>query len=323
MLVLGLQGSPRKKGNSNHLMQLFMEQAAALGARTKVVDAARRKISPCREIGVCESDGHCPIKDEMHSEVYGLLREADIVVAATPVFFYNMTAQLKALIDRCQALWARKYRLKIKDPSAAGRKGFMLSVAATRGKNLFEAIDLTCRYFFDAISAEYTGSLTYRGVEDVGDMAAVETAALDVQLAVTQLMAPLQHRKRVLFVGRDNALGSQMAAAFARQMAWERLDVASAGVEVARQVAPQLESLMAEKGLDLGFAVTHAFEEMLDVHRPDVVIHLGDEDSSLDLAGIEVRHWSLAFDDPDSEAEFCALRDRIEMQVATLVDDLA
>ncbi len=323
MLVLGLQGSPRKKGNSNYLMQLFLERARELGARTEVVDTAHRKISPCREIGLCETDGHCPIKDDMLFEVYGLLREADIVVTATPVFFYNMSAQLKAMIDRCQTLWARKYRLKLKDPGAAGRKGFMLAVAATQGKNLFEAIDLTCRYFFDAISAEYAGSLTYRGVEGVGDMAAVKSAEADVEAAVAQLMKPFQHRRRVLFTCRDNALYSQMAAAFARQMAWQRLDVASAGIETAKRVHPQLEGMMAEKGIDLGFAATHDVKAVLRDHNPDVVIGLSTEIPPLDFSGAEVLTWPFDSAPPDSEGELRRLRDNIETRLAALVDDLA
>ena len=323
MLVLGLQGSPRKKGNSNYLMQLFLERARQRGARTQVVDTAHRKISPCREIGVCETDGYCPIKDDMLFEVYGLLRKADIVVTATPVFFYNMSAQLKAMIDRCQALWARKYRFKLKDPGAAGRKGFMLAVAATQGKNLFEAIDLTCRYFFDAISAEYTGSLTYRGVEGVGDMAAVKSVGVDIDAAVTQLMKPFEHRRRVLFACRDNALYSQMAAAFARQMAWRRLDVASAGVEEAKRVHPRLEGVMAEKGIDLGFAATHDLKAVLRDHKPDVVVGLGDEIPPLETSEAEVLTWPLDASPPDSESGLRRLRDNIEARVAALVDDLA
>jgi len=100
MLVLGLQGSPRKKGNSDFLLSLFMDQARQLGAQTIVIETDKKHIVPCKEYTTCERKGFCPIKDDMKYEIYGLLREADVLVAATPVFFFNVTAQLKSLIDR-------------------------------------------------------------------------------------------------------------------------------------------------------------------------------------------------------------------------------
>ena len=137
MFVLGLQGSPRLKGNTSLLVSAFLERAEGLGARTLRVDVARKKISPCQECGTCEREGFCPIDDDMQ-EMYFLLWEADIIVMGTPVFFYGPTAQLKALIDRSQALWARKYVHKIADPGRKWRRGCVLSVGATKGKNLFE-----------------------------------------------------------------------------------------------------------------------------------------------------------------------------------------
>jgi multimeric flavodoxin WrbA len=156
MLVLGLQGSPRKKGNTNYLLSTFMDEAEKFGARTQVVDATHKNIIPCKEYIVCEKKGFCPIDDDMKDEIYPLLREADVIVLASPVFFYNVTAQLKALIDRSQTLWARKYKLNLTDPARNYRRGFLLSVGATKGKNLFEGIDLTAQYFFEPTGASKT-----------------------------------------------------------------------------------------------------------------------------------------------------------------------
>ena len=105
MLVLGLQGSPRKKGNTNFLLETFMDAAENTGARTHVIDVTRKNIIPCKEYIVCEKKGFCPIDDDVRDEIYPLLRQAEVVVIATPIFFYNMTAQLKAVVDRCQTFW--------------------------------------------------------------------------------------------------------------------------------------------------------------------------------------------------------------------------
>ena len=216
MLVLGLQGSPRQDGNTAWLLNAFMAEAARLGARTHIIDAGKDDIKPCKEYILCEKKGICPIKDDLYKTGYALLREADVIVAATPVFFYNMSAQLKGLVDRCQVFWARKYVMKVRDPGHKIRRGFLLSVGATKGKQLFDAIELSIRYFFDAASAEYSGSLLYRGIEKKGDMAERSGIHEEIRQGVEKLLSPLSSRPRLLFVSKKNACRSQMAAAFAR-----------------------------------------------------------------------------------------------------------
>ena len=164
MFILGLQGSPRIKGNTSILLSSFLTEAERLGARVKHIDVAKMDISPCQECGICEEKGFCPIDDDMQA-IYPLFRQADIIVMASPVFFYGPTAQMKAVIDRTQALWARKYVHKLIDPGRKWRQGFLLSLGATKGKNLFNGISLTARYFFDAVGASFEGTLTYRQIE--------------------------------------------------------------------------------------------------------------------------------------------------------------
>ena len=175
MFVVGLQGSPRKKGNTDYLLSRFLEQAASFGAEPVNVPVAAKNILPCIGCTSCMKTGQCVIQtDDMFNEMYALLQKADVIVAATPVFFYGPSAQLKALIDRSQALWARKYALKMDDPLAGTRRGFVLSVGATGGQQLFDAIRLIARYFFDAAGARYGGDLTFRKVDSAGDLQKVE-----------------------------------------------------------------------------------------------------------------------------------------------------
>jgi arsenate reductase len=107
MFVLGLQRSPRTKGNTNILLSAFLDEAERLGAHTHDVNVARLQISPCEECGTCEKEGFYPIDDDMQ-QIYSLLRQADIIVMASPVFFYGPTAQMKALIDRYLKRYKRK-----------------------------------------------------------------------------------------------------------------------------------------------------------------------------------------------------------------------
>ena len=96
MMILGFQGSPRKKGNTNYLLSAFMDEAETLGAQTRIVEVAKKNIVPCIGCGYCEKKGYCITQDDdMTNEIYPLLREADVVVLATPIYFYNVPAQLK------------------------------------------------------------------------------------------------------------------------------------------------------------------------------------------------------------------------------------
>jgi len=101
-----------------------------------------------------------------------------VVILASPMFFYGVTSQAKALIDRCQALWARKHILKLTLPDG-GRKGAFIAVGATKGKRLFEGSILTVKYFFEAINVEYVDELLVRGVDARGEIKQHPTALSD------------------------------------------------------------------------------------------------------------------------------------------------
>lgn len=322
MLALGLQGSPRKKGNCDLLLGALMQALESRGADTLTLQVPRQQIEPCKELTVCEKKGICPIDDIMGREIYSLLRKADIIVAASPVFFYNVTAQLKALIDRCQALWARKYVLKLNDPGHQVRRGFLLAVGATKGKQLFDGFHLTAKYFYDAVAAAYTGSLTYRGIEGRGDILQHPSFESDVQAAASQLMEGLADRRKVLFACRENACRSQMAAAFARLYAGDKLDVSSAGSEPADGVNPMMLEVMREKGIDMGFGSTRALDEAIADQRPEEIITMGCAEQCPVVPGAKLQDWNLP-DPAGQPIEFMRdVRDQIENRVKAYIETL-
>ncbi len=272
MEILGLQASPRRGGNSEYLLKAFMERARSYGARTTVLEVSRAKIKPCIELTVCEKKGTCPLRDEMADHVYGRLRRAEIVVVASPVFFYNFPAQLKALIDRSQVLWSRKYRLKLKDPKSGRRKGFLLAVGATSGARLFEGMELTARYFFDAIDAAYAGSLTYNGIEGKGQVRQVPGLEDDLNRAAADLCGPFGNRPKVLCLGKKNSGASRMAAAFMQVKAGDRLDVVSAGTSPAADIRPETVAAMAGEKIDLAFQRPRSLADLSPDFRPDYLV---------------------------------------------------
>jgi len=105
--------------------------------------------------------------------VYPQLEEADAIILASPMFFYNVSSQAKALIDRSQAMWNRRMLRKTKEQRKTydSGNGYLLAVGATKGKNLFDGAELVAKYFFDALDMSYEGGVFIRSVEGKGDIA--------------------------------------------------------------------------------------------------------------------------------------------------------
>jgi multimeric flavodoxin WrbA len=169
MKVLGIMGSPRRQSNTEILLDKALEGAREAGAEVEKVLVSKLKISPCLEIYACFKDGNCAIKDDMQP-LYQKLLEADHVILASPIFFYGVTSQAKAVIDRCQALWARRHVLGMGKEDKRERRGVFISVGATRGTKLFDGAVLTVKYFFDAVGVKYAGDLLIRGIDNKGQI---------------------------------------------------------------------------------------------------------------------------------------------------------
>jgi len=104
--VLILSSSPRKKGNSNALCDRFMEGAVEAKHQVEKVVLAEMKINYCTGCYACKRNGRCAQKDDM-AQILDSMTAADVIVMATPVYFYTMCAQMKTVIDRTIARYTR------------------------------------------------------------------------------------------------------------------------------------------------------------------------------------------------------------------------
>lgn len=105
--VLILSGSPRKGGNSDLLCDEFMRGAAESGHKVEKIFVREKKIGYCNACYYCaQSGGVCTLKDDM-ADVLAKMHEADVIVMSSPVYFYSIDAQMKALIDRTFARWTQ------------------------------------------------------------------------------------------------------------------------------------------------------------------------------------------------------------------------
>ncbi|MEA1928074.1 MAG: flavodoxin family protein [Candidatus Auribacterota bacterium] len=174
MEIIAIMGSPRKEGNTELILNAFLRGVEEGGGDFEKVLISDLEISPCRECLVCEATGECVILDDA-TPIYRRLLAADKIVIASPSFFYGFPAQLKALIDRCQFLWARRHILK-QDPGSSSKEAFVLLLGATGGKDLFDGQLQTIRYFLEPLNTRLVGSLLYRKIEKQGDIRRHPTA---------------------------------------------------------------------------------------------------------------------------------------------------
>lgn len=168
MKILVILGSPRKNGNSEAAARIICSSLDnTLGAETEYIRLVTHKISPCIACGGCEKTGMCIVKDDM-IDLYNKIDLADIILLASPTYFYGVTAQIKAFIDRIQARWSRRYLMKVRTRQEDKRLGYLISTAATHGKKLFDGSILVAKSCFDAIDVTYGGAFVVRGVDEKG-----------------------------------------------------------------------------------------------------------------------------------------------------------
>ena len=168
MKVLGIAGSPRRGGNTDLLLAEVMRGAAGKGAEIKTIFISGLDIAPCQHCDACFKAGRCKFNDDMQL-VYQELATADRIVLASPIHFMSVTAQAKAMIDRCQALWVRKYKLNLPPlDDRRDRKGLFVSVGGRKVANLFEPALATVRAFFTSLDIGYIGEIAFSGIDNKG-----------------------------------------------------------------------------------------------------------------------------------------------------------
>lgn len=163
MKVLGIYGSPRSGGNSDILLDRVLDGAASAGGEITRIYVREMDFSGCTECGGCDETGECTVMDDMQDS-YPMLVDSPVIILASPVFFLGLSAQVKAFIDRAQALWRK--RMLLKTPSGRkrhdGGRGYLVMVGAASGPEQFRGSELTVKYFFDALDKSYGGGAFFR-----------------------------------------------------------------------------------------------------------------------------------------------------------------
>lgn len=159
--IVILAGSARKGGNTDLLAQAFADGARE-NNEVEVISVADYKVNPCIGCNSCFTrEGHtCFQKDDM-AIIYEKLKHTDILVVASPVYFYGISAQLKAMIDRLHTPMRDEFRI---------RKLALLLVGAASLPELFDPIIMQYQLVLNYFHLESAGMVLVRGVRDKGDI---------------------------------------------------------------------------------------------------------------------------------------------------------
>jgi multimeric flavodoxin WrbA len=158
MRILAICCSPRKGGNTEILLKTTLGAAKKVGAQTEFFTVVNKNIGPCLDCGACRKEGICAQQDDMQP-LYDKMLAADGIIFGTPVYFYNMTAQCKTIMDRSIALEHSK-------PNLRNKVGGIVVVGASQG-NISALKDLG--FYFVSRKMLYAGCISAYGMAE-GDV---------------------------------------------------------------------------------------------------------------------------------------------------------
>jgi multimeric flavodoxin WrbA len=162
--ILGIVGSPRKKGNTHILVSKILEGAEAEGAETDILLLGKLKIRECDGCHACWQGKPCGKKDDMN-DVYPMLAESDAIVFGTPVYWYGPTALIKALVDRFVYFNCPENRPQVRGKRAA--------IAVPFEEENPETADLVAAMFersLEYLEMNLVGQIIVPGVGEKGDV---------------------------------------------------------------------------------------------------------------------------------------------------------
>ena len=172
--MLGISGSPHRHGNTETLLDAFLDGAKDAGGETDKVVLKSMEYAPCQGCNACHKDGVCIIEDDL-IPLFDRILTTDALALASPIYTMGITAEMKGFLDRAQYLWARKYILKTQYFTSAHirrHKGVFISTAGTGWKNVFASAFPIMTAFFDIMGFEYYDNVIandmdrYRGIRN-------------------------------------------------------------------------------------------------------------------------------------------------------------
>jgi NAD(P)H-dependent FMN reductase len=172
--VLGISGSPHRHGNTETLLDSFLDGARDAGATVEKVVLKDLTFASCKGCNACHKTGECIVQDDA-IVLFEKILASDIIAVASPIYSMGITAELKSLIDRAQYFWARKFILKnlyFTSDHIKRHKGLFISTAGTAWDNVFDGAYPVITAFFNGLGFEYYDNIiandmdTHKGIKN-------------------------------------------------------------------------------------------------------------------------------------------------------------
>jgi multimeric flavodoxin WrbA len=165
MKILGIDGSPRKNGNTEKLVKTILQGAEANGAETRHYKVARMNISPCFGCMDCRESGICIHEDDM-TPLYDEIQSSDAIVIGSPVYMWQVTAQTKTFMDRLVLFIKPDFSTRFKGPKE-------LILAFTQGNPDMQAFRTYFDYLeklFSFLHYDVMGTIVAAGTRQENDI---------------------------------------------------------------------------------------------------------------------------------------------------------
>ena len=157
--VVVLSTSLRANSNSELLAKSFVEGTKDAGNEVEYISLKNKNIRFCIGCLACQTIGHCVIKDDV-ADIMNSVLNADVIVWATPIYYYEMSGQMKALIDRLNPMYSKDYKF---------RDVYLLTTAAEEGDEVFEKVITGLNGWIDCFEkTSIKGTVLAGGVSDGG-----------------------------------------------------------------------------------------------------------------------------------------------------------
>lgn len=153
MNIVVLESSPHKNGASNTLADYFTNGAREAGHVVHVLDVARLNVNPCVGCYAGKNAGHCIAYDDDMHKVEQALAETDMIVYVTPVYFYDMSAQLKLVIDRLHCFYG----------NLSGKKSLLLATAWRQDDEVMSYLENIYNGLAEFLRYENLGAIMAKG----------------------------------------------------------------------------------------------------------------------------------------------------------------
>jgi multimeric flavodoxin WrbA len=176
--VLGISGSPRRHGNTETLLDAFLDGARDAGGEVEKVVIRTLDYQPCRGCNACTKTGECVVTDDF-TPLFEQILETDVLALASPIYSMGITSELKALVDRGQPWWARKFVLKtlfFDYDHIKRHKGLFISTAGQNWDYVFNGAFPIVTAFFNDLGFEYYDNIIANNMDEYGGIRGHPTA---------------------------------------------------------------------------------------------------------------------------------------------------